>query len=51
MFLVKDLIDLQQSENEKLVDNINNVLIDLGNDINRKWIPENENLNKVVDIL
>ena len=51
MFLVKDLIDLQQSENEKLVDNINNVLIDLGNDINRKWIPENENPNKVVDIL
>ena len=42
-FLVKDLISAQQNKDQKLVNNINNRLIDLRNDINRKEIPENEN--------
>ena len=50
-FLVKDLISAKQNKNEKLVNNINNGLIDLRNDINRKEIPENKNPNKVADIV
>ena len=38
-FLVKDLISAKQNKNEKLVNNINNGLINLRNDINRKEIP------------
>ena len=38
-------------KNEKLLNNINDGLIDLRSDINRKEIPENENLNKVTDIV
>ena len=41
--LVRDLISIKQNKNEKLVNNINNGLVDLRNDINRKEIPENEN--------
>ena len=50
-FLVKDLISAKQNKNEELVNNINNGLIDLRNDINRKEIPENKNPNKVADIV
>ena len=50
-FLVKDLTITKQNKNEKLVNNISNGLIDLRNDINRKEIPENENPEKVVDIV
>ena len=49
-FLVKYLISAKQDMYEKLVNNINDVLIVLRNDINRKEIPENENLKKVVTI-
>ena len=35
-FLEKDLISAKQNKNEKLVNNINNGLINLRNDINRK---------------
>ena len=45
-FLVKDLISAKQDKNKKLVNNINNGLIDLRNEINRKEIPENENPKK-----
>ena len=51
LFLVKYLISAKQDMYEKLVNNINDVLIVLRNDINRKEIPENENLNKVVTIV
>ena len=51
MFLVKDLISAKQDKNEKLVNNINDGLIDLWNVINRKEITENENLKKVVNIV
>ena len=49
--LVKHLISAKQNKNEKLVNNVNNGLIDLRNNINRKEIPENENLKKVVEII
>ena len=49
--LVKDLISVKQNKNEKLVKNINNTLIDLRNNINRKEIPENENPKKVANIV
>ena len=48
-FLVKDLINAKQNKNEKLVNNINNGLIDLRNDSNMKEIPENENPEKVAE--
>ena len=47
--LVKDLIIAKQ--NEKLVNNINNGLIDLRNSIIRKEIPKNENPKKIADIV
>ena len=50
LFLVKYLISAKQDKNEKLVNNINNGLIDSRNDINRKEIPENGNPKKAVDI-
>ena len=46
---VKDLIGTKEDKNEKLVNNINDGQIDLKNNINRKEIPENENLKKVAD--
>ena len=45
------LFCVKQNKNEKLLNNINNGLIDLRSDINRKEIPENENPNKVTDIV
>ena len=36
LFLVKDLISAEQDRNEKLVNNINDGLIDLRNSVNRK---------------
>ena len=42
--LVKYLISAKQNKNEKLVNNINNGLIDLRNDINRKEIPESSDM-------
>ena len=41
MLIVQNLINAKQKKNEKIVNNINNRLIDLRNDINRKEIPEN----------
>ena len=49
--LVKDLTSAKQNKNEKLINNINNELIDLRNDINRKEIPENEDPKKVTNIV
>ena len=49
LFLAKDLIRAKQAENEKLVNNINDRLIDLGNAIVREVIPEIANPNKTVD--
>ena len=46
---VKDFISAKQDQNEKLINNINDWLIDLINASNRKEIPENENPKKVVN--
>ena len=50
-FLGKDLIRATQAKNEQIVNNVNDGLIDLRNDINRKEIPQNENPKKVVEIV
>ena len=42
LFLVKDLISAKQDKNQKIVSNVNDGLIDLRNDIDRKEIPENQ---------
>ena len=47
MFLVKDLISAKRDENEKIVSIVNDWLIDINNNINRKEIPENENPKNV----
>ena len=47
MFLVNDLIGAKRDENEKIVSIVNDWLIDINNNINRKEIPENENLKNV----
>ena len=51
LFLVRDLISAEQDKNEKLVNNINDGLIDLRNSVNRKEIPENKNPEKEVKML
>ena len=50
LFLAKDLITAKQHNNSKLVNNINDWLIDLRNAIVRNKIPKNENPNKIVNI-
>ena len=40
-----------QAKNEQLVNNINDIMIDLRNAIIKIEVPENENPNKIVDIL
>ena len=51
LFLLKDSITGKQGKNEKIVININDELIALSNNTNRKEIPANENQKKVVDIV
>ena len=50
MFLAKTLIRAKQAKNEQLVNNINDELINLRDAIIKKEIPENENIDKIVDI-
>ena len=50
-FLAKYLIRATQAKNEQLVNNINDKIIDLRNAIIMKNTPENENLNKIVDMV
>ena len=50
-FLAKVLIRATQDKHEQLVNNVNVRLIELRNSIIRKEIPENENPNKIVDII
>ena len=49
-FLAKDLIIVNQAKNEQLVNNVNHGLVDLGNDINRKKNPYNQNSNKIINV-
>ena len=50
-FLVKDLYKFNQNKNDTIIKYLNESLIDLGNSINSKNIPENENPKKVVNIV
>ena len=50
-FLAKDLIRAKQDKNWQLVNNINDRLIDLRNTVIKEEIPENENPNKIKDII
>ena len=49
--LAKDLISATQAKNEQIVNILNDGLIDLRNDINRREIPENENPKIVIEIV
>ena len=51
MLLVKDLISAKQGKNEDIVNNINDGLIDLRKDINRKETLENKNLKTLADFV
>ena len=51
LLLAKDLIRAKSVKNEQLLKNINDELIDLRNAIIKNEIPENENSNKMVDIV
>ena len=50
-YLLKDLYYADKTENKKIVNNVNNALIDLRNAVNKKEIPSNKNPEKVVDIV
>ena len=50
-FLTKYLIRAKQVKNKQLVNNRTDELIDLRNTINKKELSENENPNKIVDIV
>ena len=50
-FLVKNLYKVNQNKNEKIENQINDSLIQLKNSVIRKEIQENENANKVINIL
>ena len=49
-FLTKDLNKVNHRKNERIANKVNDALIDLKNDINKKTFPENENPDKVIDI-
>ena len=50
-FLAKDLIRATQAKHEQIGNNVNDGLINLRNNINRKEISENEHSTKVVKIV
>ena len=50
-FLVKHLYEVDQDKNEETVDLANDELIELKNSAIRKDIPENENQNKIINIV
>ena len=49
-FLVKDLYKPDKTRNKKIVNHVIEGLIDLRNAVNKKEIPEKEDLDKVIDI-
>ena len=49
--LLKDLYNSNGTKNQKIVNHVNNALINLRNAVNRKEIPKNENPDKVLDIV
>lgn len=50
-FLEKDLLKVIQAKNEHMINPVNDSLIGLRNAVNKKEIPENEDLDKVINIL
>ena len=50
-YLLNDLYEADKAKNEKIVNHVNDALIDLRNAINRKQIPENENACKVIGVI
>ena len=48
---MEDLYIANITKNEETVKQVNNALIDLRNNVNKKDIPEKENHEKVVDIV
>ena len=50
-FLEKDLLKVIQAKNEHMINPVNDLLIGLRNAVNKKEIPENEDLDKVINIL
>ena len=48
---MKDLYEDNQNKTDKIVEDINETLINLRNSFNRKEIPENENHKNIVNIL
>ena len=51
IYLLKDLYEADKAKNEKIVKHINDALIDSRDAVNRKQIPENENVCKVIGII
>lgn len=49
--MLRDLYNSSRSINEKIVNRVNNALIDLSNAVNRTEISENGNPDKIVDIV
>ena len=49
--LAKELYNSNQNINNEIVKQINDSLTELKNNIRRKRIPENENINKIIDII
>ena len=50
-FLAKNLYKANQAKNKQTINQVNDGLIDLRNALSKKTNPENENPDKVVDIV
>ena len=48
---MKNLYKVNEAKNEKIENHVNNALIDLKNAVSRKEIPENEDPDKVINIV
>ena len=48
---IKDLLEVNQDKSQELVNNVNDGLVNLINSIIKKEIPENKNLNEIIDIV
>ena len=51
VILANYLYKSNQAKNEQIVNQVNDVLIGWRNAVNKKIIPENENPNKIIDIV
>ena len=51
IIFIKDLLEVNQDKSQELVNNVNDGLVNLINSIIKKEIPENKNLNEIIDIV